>query len=445
MPILSVMDTRAAGLGSDPEFRPPSTLYDALATPTNSPSMSSAGSMNYSPKHSRKPLSLLSLRNINMKNLLLNLSPSTNSSTTLPPRRGKSLALAIPAAQLPTVLTSLQAQHDQISSNGHAGVSTPLHLTHNTSFEAPLGRFMHLLPNSVSDVSQDHLPDKLDMSLRGPMLLSPFESMATSAAASRDNLNLEGKPLEKLALERHNLGKFGHGSENFSNGYTGQGSNGESQEYTTEHHRFEQNPHSSNAPHGSLLSRPQNFLSVPEELQEQSNLHAYPDGPANVLNSRLYLYSDPRDLDCYVEINDFDLIINVAKECTDLSLEFLTAGGKKYVYVPWSHTSLILQTLPELTATISEYDVPGKKILIHCQCGVSRSACVIVAYFMVKFHISVNEAYELLKSGTESTEPCNQEIASSGNFVQACDRICPNMSLIFELMDFGERLAGKGK
>lgn len=427
MPIISVMDTRASGLGTDPDFKPPSTLYDPLATPMSSPGMNSPGSMNYSPKHSRKPLSLLSSRNINMKNLLLNLSPSTNSSTTLPPRRGKPLALAIPPGLLPTVLTSLQANNDLLSHNGHPAVSTPLNLTHNTSFEAPLGRYMHLLPNSVSDVSQDQVPDRLDMSLRGPMLLSPFGSLANSAAALRDNLNLpEASQVKDSAFD-------GAGGNSHKLGYVGpSGSfgipNGDSSHFS-----------------GSGVSglNPQSHFSVvPEELQEQSNLHAYPDGPANVLNSRLYLYSDPRESDRYIDINDYDLIINVAKECTDLSLEFLTAGGKKYVYVPWSHTSLILQKLPELTAIVGQYDVSGKKILIHCQCGVLRSACVIVAYFMVKFKISVNEAYELLKTGTEnSSEPCNKRIGSSGNFVQACDRICPNMSLIFELMDFGERLA----
>ncbi|KAM9917987.1 hypothetical protein OXX80_012337 [Metschnikowia pulcherrima] len=94
-----------------------------------------------------------------------------------------------------------------------------------------------------------------------------------------------------------------------------------------------------------------------------------------------------------------------------------------------------------ITKEIAAMDKPGRKVLIHCQCGVSRSACVVVAYFMVKFKISVNEAYELLKSGTENkAESCSRQIKEEGNFVEACERICPNMSLIFELMDFGDRL-----
>lgn len=141
-----------------------------------------------------------------------------------------------------------------------------------------------------------------------------------------------------------------------------------------------------------------------------------------------------------MDVNDYDLVINVAKDCTNLSEEFDTKNGKRtYLHVPWSHTSLILKDLPKITEMIARYDRPGLKTLVHCQCGVLRSACVVVAYFMVKFHISVNEAYELLKSGTANTaEPCNRRIAQLGHHVDACERICPNMSLIFELMDFDE-------
>ena len=47
---------------------------------------------------------------------------------------------------------------------------------------------------------------------------------------------------------------------------------------------------------------------------------------------------------------------------------------------------------------------------------------------MKKFQLGVNEAYELLKNGNEEM------------YIEACDRICPNMSLIFELMEFGDKL-----
>lgn len=178
----------------------------------------------------------------------------------------------------------------------------------------------------------------------------------------------------------------------------------------------------------------------PEELQEQSNLEAYPNGPARVLDTTLFLYLDPKHSVRPVDINDYDLVVNVARDCDDLLAEFDTRGGlRTYLHVPWSHTSLILKELLRITDTIARYDQPGLRTLVHCQCGVLRSACVVVAYFMVKFQLLVNEAYELLKSGTaNSAEPCNWRIAHEGHHVDACERICPNMSLIFELMDFDD-------
>lgn len=57
---------------------------------------------------------------------------------------------------------------------------------------------------------------------------------------------------------------------------------------------------------------------------------------------------------------------------------------------------------------------------------------------MFKLNLGVNDAYELLKLGTAS--PVNKNIFDLGFTVDTCDRICPNMSLIFELMEFAEKL-----
>lgn len=186
----------------------------------------------------------------------------------------------------------------------------------------------------------------------------------------------------------------------------------------------------------------------PEELYEIDTVETYPDGPANVLNNSIFLYSDPSSTDGpKIDINDFDLIINVAKECKNLSANFNSSqSSKEYLHIPWSHTSLILRELPELTAKIKEFDdsqkpVGKRKVLVHCQCGVSRSACVIVAYFMFKFNMGVNEAYELLKTGTQN--PKNKVIRSRGYVIDACEGICPNMSLIFELMEYRNFLNSK--
>ncbi|CAK9436189.1 uncharacterized protein LODBEIA_P07470 [Lodderomyces beijingensis] len=171
----------------------------------------------------------------------------------------------------------------------------------------------------------------------------------------------------------------------------------------------------------------------PEELQESSAINAYPNGPRSVLNNLVFLYSDP---DNKIDINEYNLVINVAKECKKLSHLYKCPqpNFREYIHIPWSHTSNISKNLTSITSKIESFFSRGLKVLVHCQCGVSRSACVIVAFFMRKFNIGVNEAYEMLKSG---------HTAGSGKekiVVDKCDRICPNMSLIFELMEFGDYL-----
>lgn len=259
------------------------------------------------------------------------------------------------------------------------------------------------------------------------------------------------------------------------------------------------------------LLKANNSYLFPEELQELNLLDAYTNGPANVLNDCIFLYSDPINSVRPIDINDYDLVVNVARECDDMSLYYTLSPERQYIYVPWTHTSTILVELPTIIETMSRFDDsdkehPKRKILVHCQCGVSRSACVIVAFFMFKFGISVNEAYDLLKQGTRKAELNEQSRRESKNSMEKsggssgqtpentnqgtthnrytvpttdplttphtlrptgksslfnittktegthsarnpsaysispCSLICPNMRLIFELMEFGDSL-----
>lgn len=145
---------------------------------------------------------------------------------------------------------------------------------------------------------------------------------------------------------------------------------------------------------------------------------AYPDGPLLVIPPNIYLYSEP-NLD---EILDFDLIINVAEEIPNLQYlippEF--HGKIEYYHVEWSHQSKIVKDLKRLTEIMHKATLQNKKILIHCQCGVSRSASLMVAYIMRYCNMNVNDAYNRVKS-----------IAKD---------ISPNMGLIFQLMEWNEEL-----
>lgn len=375
------------------------TLSDVATLPDNDfkpPSLVVAPSpaMNYSPKHSRKPNSLSLSRNINMKHLSLNISSRSSkkpslflplaSSTSASSSSSSSAKSPSPSLCSPSLVTPLVSETPlappppPLQPSLRSRTSSPrlpsLDLAESTSSRH---RFPQLLLLSIMD----------SFSLRTDVhhflsLLSPFKLAPVS-------LRQPQLPLQPLLL-------------------------------------LKSSPHSQNR-------------SEPWELYEQSNLLAYPNGPANVLNSRIFLYSDPLSSDVKVDINDYDLVINVAKECPDLLQHFDSRHGTRcYMHVPWCHTSSIQNDLPRITSAIAAHDKPGHKVLIHCHCGVLRSACVVVAYFMVKFSLSVNDAYELLKSGTSNyAHPSNRLVAQMGCHIDPCDKICPNMSLIFELMDFG--------
>lgn len=165
---------------------------------------------------------------------------------------------------------------------------------------------------------------------------------------------------------------------------------------------------------------------------DNSKLNAYPNGPTCVYDPYLFLYSEPT----LNEIEEFDLVINVAKELippftttaelnklidkNDSNIIHLNHKKVQYYYIPWTHTSKIVNELPVLTDLMQDYLNNGKKILIHCQCGVSRSASLIVAFLMKLKHLNLNDSYNLLKSNAPD--------------------ISPNMSLIFQLMEWGETL-----
>ncbi|ANB10918.1 tyrosine/serine/threonine protein phosphatase MSG5 [Sugiyamaella lignohabitans] len=92
----------------------------------------------------------------------------------------------------------------------------------------------------------------------------------------------------------------------------------------------------------------------------------------------------------------------------------------EYIYVPWDHTSKLTPDLARLTDLISSRSAEGKKILVHCQCGVSRSASLVVAYVMRQDKCDLNTAYDHVKKRSPN--------------------ISPNMTLMFQLIDWARML-----
>lgn len=190
---------------------------------------------------------------------------------------------------------------------------------------------------------------------------------------------------------------------------------------------------------------------------------AYPAGPALIFEPNIYLFAEPN-----AELaSQFDVVINVAREvlnpfkaaankdvpispvpdtgCTEASfktafeeamfspmsfrnsmdLPKTQANEPEYIHLPWDHNTAILDDLPALVELISERANEGKKVLVHCQCGVSRSATLLIAYSMFKNpEKSMQDAYSAVKAKSKW--------------------IGPNMSLIYQLTDWKKMISSEG-
>ncbi|KAL4780782.1 hypothetical protein BJX76DRAFT_350720 [Aspergillus varians] len=196
----------------------------------------------------------------------------------------------------------------------------------------------------------------------------------------------------------------------------------------------------------------------------------YPNGPIQIYDSGVFLYLEPTA----DEASQFDVVVNVAKEVmnpfsrtadnpqtvmstlrsgsvnpkrqscstpfTALSdasfksaFEYLPSdesspstprnepSGPEYVHVDWDHNSEILDDLYPLCEMIESRISQGKKVLVHCQLGASRSASLVIAYGLYKNpHMDFNSMYESVKERSRW--------------------VSPNMSLIYQLTDFRSRL-----
>ncbi|BCR94497.1 putative protein-tyrosine phosphatase [Aspergillus luchuensis] len=230
-----------------------------------------------------------------------------------------------------------------------------------------------------------------------------------------------------------------------------------------------------------LQTVPDEGSGVLHELEEEDdhldsrestrrNERGYPNGPIQIYDSGVFLYLEPTAQ----EASQFDVVVNVAKEVANpftatagstgtvvstlrngsASTKRLSTGepwtamsdasfksafefpqnddsspatpqkdssGPEYVHVGWDHNSEILDDLFPLCELIDSRISDGKKVLIHCQLGASRSASLVIAYGLYKNRqLDFNSVYELVKERSRW--------------------VSPNMSLIYQLTDFRSRL-----
>jgi tyrosine-protein phosphatase len=199
---------------------------------------------------------------------------------------------------------------------------------------------------------------------------------------------------------------------------------------------------------------PEQNFDVPQSREDKPE--SYPNGPIRIYESGVDLYYEPS---AEVAFN-YDVILNVASEvknpfdvaeakksqlspnvgvlaegsnqagspttpkATPISTDVpdtLPLKRPEYVHIPWEHNTDIVPDLLRLVQLIDDRVQQGKTVLVHCQCGVSRSASLIVAYGMYKNPcLSVQEAYDAVKKRSKW--------------------IGPNMSLIMQLQEFRNSL-----
>ncbi len=96
----------------------------------------------------------------------------------------------------------------------------------------------------------------------------------------------------------------------------------------------------------------------------------------------------------------------------------------EYIHIPWDHNTDIGEDLLMLCETIEKKTKEGKKVLIHCQQGASRSASLIIAYGIYQNpELSVNDAYYAAQAKSKW--------------------ISPNMRLMYCLQDFQKEVGKK--
>lgn len=217
-------------------------------------------------------------------------------------------------------------------------------------------------------------------------------------------------------------------------------------------------------------------------LSREAKSPAYPEGPVCIYEPSIYLYLEPSD----TEASEFDVILNVAREVknpfslatekatlphvedalqvsmgpgstffagrdsisepqTAISDESFSSALEnmqenanrrnssaaaapkatpEYIHIPWDHNTNVVDDLLRLCELIDDRVRQEKKVLIHCQCGVSRSASLVVAYGLYKNpDLTVQEAYNAVKSRSRW--------------------IGPNMSLIYQLSEFKSNIQRK--
>ncbi|CAE6453972.1 unnamed protein product [Rhizoctonia solani] len=108
-----------------------------------------------------------------------------------------------------------------------------------------------------------------------------------------------------------------------------------------------------------------------------------------------------------------------------------------YIHLPWSHgqSDLVRSGFPTAMSFVDHARRKGQGVLIHCQCGVSRSATLVIALVMrASMPRDDAEVPEDLKSVQGGMHNAYAFVKEKSRWVG------PNMSLIYQLMEYERAL-----
>ncbi|ORE05904.1 DSPc-domain-containing protein [Rhizopus microsporus var. microsporus] len=154
------------------------------------------------------------------------------------------------------------------------------------------------------------------------------------------------------------------------------------------------------------LCLPQTTLSTPIKTTDP-----YSNGPIEIM-PHLYLGSEQNTL-------NMDQLRDTSTIHTNYSSDSLLHHPSDIIYhkLNWEHNqdNLVLE-LEKAIDIIDRSRSVNQNILVHCQCGVSRSATVIIAYIIKTLKLPMQDAYNHVKNLSPAVNP--------------------NLSLLFQLREF---------
>ena len=87
-------------------------------------------------------------------------------------------------------------------------------------------------------------------------------------------------------------------------------------------------------------------------------------------------------------------IINVAKECKSFHDDYVDRKDMEVFYYPIEDTNMDISNEMRFITDLIHTQLEKGNVLIHCRAGISRSASIVLAYLVIKYHYTLHDAYE---------------------------------------------------